>query len=319
MKTVLLGLLFFLAVSPAFAQIGNVTMLVFPGAPSGACSTTQVGLNMSNGALSTCNNGAWAGVSGGGLPTGLTFVSPTFTVSSAGNGNGCVALSGNTSGTATLCAPPVAGTSSNPVAASNAMTGPNGGCTVGASPTYSFASGTTSGLYWSGAGIPAICVGSNETFRFASSLFEVSGAGFGLIWNNSTNFAGSFDLGLFRQGAGVAEVSNSSSANSNGVIQAAAHIVAGTKFTTNAGCSEVTTVGGASAGKITTVGSTSCTTIVTMGNSATAPNGWACTAHDLTTSADYNNPHVSSTTTTATIVTGTIVAADVIEFSCIGY
>ncbi len=37
--------------------------------------------------------------SGGGLPAGLTFVAPTLTVSTAGSGNGQMALSGNTSGT----------------------------------------------------------------------------------------------------------------------------------------------------------------------------------------------------------------------------
>lgn len=126
------------------------------------------------------------------------------------------------------------------------------------------------------------------------------------------------DTCISRDSAGVMEV-GSTAADTTGKLKAAAFISVGTKFTTNAGCSEVTTVGGATAGKITTVGSTGCTTIVTMGNSATAPNGWACYAHDLTTSADYNNPHVSSTATTATIVTGTIVSGDVIEFGCIGY
>jgi hypothetical protein len=57
-----------------------------------------------------------------------------------------------------------------------------------------------------------------------------------------------------------------------------------------------------------------------MGNSATAPNGWSCTAIDLTTSGDVTNPHQTATAaTTATFASGTIVAGDVIQFSCIGY
>lgn len=58
---------------------------------------------------------------GVGLPAGLTFAVPTFTVSSAGNGNGVLALSGTTSGTATFTAPAVAGTATNPVLVSNSL------------------------------------------------------------------------------------------------------------------------------------------------------------------------------------------------------
>jgi|ERR1700675_77374 len=84
---------------------------------------------------------------GSGLPTGLTFVSPTLTVSSAGNGNGCVALSGTTSGTSTLCASAVAGTSTNPVTMSNGLLGPNGSAV---SPTYGFTNSSGVGMYYTG-------------------------------------------------------------------------------------------------------------------------------------------------------------------------
>lgn len=72
--------------------------------------------------LAAMQNQNFGGV---GLPAGLLFSSPTFTISSAGNGNGVLALAGNTSGTATLTAPGTAGTATNPVAASNSLQVPN--------------------------------------------------------------------------------------------------------------------------------------------------------------------------------------------------
>jgi hypothetical protein len=96
-------------------------------------------------------------------------------------------------------------------------------------------------------------------------------------------------------------------------------IVTTPKFTTNNGCTDSATSGGATAGTFT-VTSVSCTEIITMGGALTAPHGWSCTAIDLTTLADVTNPHQTATsTTTATIVTGTIVSGDKIQFSCIGY
>ena len=113
---------------------------------------------------------------------------------------------------------------------------------------------------------------------------------------------------------------NGTASNTTAKLKAAGFMSVGTKFTSSGGCTEGTLVGGATAGKFTTSGSTSCSTVITMGDSATAPNGWDCHALDLTTAADVTNPHqTSSTTTTATLATGTIVANDVIQFSCIGY
>lgn len=94
--------------------------------------------------------------------------------------------------------------------------------------------------------------------------------------------------------------------------------ISGTTFTTNAGCGEGALVGGVSAGKITTAGQTSCTDIITIATAAT--NGWQCTFTDLTTAADAASPHqTATTTTTVTWVSGTIVAADVIQFACTAY
>lgn len=45
---------------------GNVTMVLFPSAPTGLCNSRQVALNQGNGSLYTCHNSQWFLVSGGG-------------------------------------------------------------------------------------------------------------------------------------------------------------------------------------------------------------------------------------------------------------
>lgn len=64
MKRLLLILLFS---APVWGQAaGNVTMVLFPGAPSGTCNSRQIALNQSSGQLFTCNAGAWQAIQGGG-------------------------------------------------------------------------------------------------------------------------------------------------------------------------------------------------------------------------------------------------------------
>lgn len=93
----------------------------------------------------------------------------------------------------------------------------------------------------------------------------------------------------------------------------------GTKFTTS-GCSVSATTGGATAG-VFTLGANTCSVIITLNGAtgATAPNGWACNADDLTASTVFIGQS-SSTTATATInIPVTAGATDVISFSCVGY
>lgn len=73
-------------------------------------------VTLAAGILSGFQNQNFGGV---GLPAGLLFSAPTFTISGVGSGNGVLALAGNTSGTATFTAPAVAGTVTNPVLSSN--------------------------------------------------------------------------------------------------------------------------------------------------------------------------------------------------------
>lgn len=98
-------------------------------------------------------------------------------------------------------------------------------------------------------------------------------------------------------------------------VAAPAHKVSGTKFTAS-GCSNTTTVGGATAGSFASGTTGACTVTITMGDSVAAANGWACGVSNQTTANLVRQ--TASTTTTAT-VSGTTTSGDVIVFNCIGY
>jgi F5/8 type C domain/PLAT/LH2 domain len=84
---------------------------------------------------------------------------------------------------------------------------------------------------------------------------------------------------------------------------------------TASGCSNSTLVGGSTAGSYKSGTTGTCTVTVTMGLSA--PNGWACKANDLTTTADAILE--TGTTQATAILSGTTASGDTINFFCIGY
>ena len=91
--------------------------------------------------------------------------------------------------------------------------------------------------------------------------------------------------------------------------------VSGGALPTLSGCATISaSVGGASAGKFATSG-TSCNLTITFPSAA--PNGWYCTANDITTSAD-KVVQTASTTTSCTF-SGTTSAADVIVWNAVGF
>jgi len=187
-------------------------------------------------------------------------------------------------------------------------------------PSVNFTGFTASGLAgFTGSGLVGLCNSSSSWLSLNASTLTLPTAGVMGFAANAT-FGSGPDTAFSRTAAGVMACGTGSALSTACRLKAAAYMSVGTTATSNAGCGEGALVGGATAGKFTTAGTTSCTTIVTMGNSATSPNGWDCHIVDLTTAADFANPHESaSTTTTVTFVSGTIVASDVLQFSCIGY
>lgn len=98
-------------------------------------------------------------------------------------------------------------------------------------------------------------------------------------------------------------------------IKANAGVVSGgTKPTLTGTCTTGSQIGGLFAGTFTAT-CTAQTVIMSFGQNA--PNGWACDASDLTTSADTLK-QTASAAGSATF-TGTTVAADVISFKCLAY
>jgi hypothetical protein len=120
----------------------------------------------------------------------------------------------------------------------------------------------------------------------------------------------------FLRGAGseseVASISNEGTITSRGVVSG------GTKFTVS-GCSAKETVGGAAAGRFKSGTAGACVAVVTLNGEKgmAAPNGWACSASNLTAAG---NPvrQTASTPTTATFA-GKTARNDVISFYCMGY
>lgn len=100
-----------------------------------------------------------------------------------------------------------------------------------------------------------------------------------------------------------------------GIALGAAQIAIGTQ--TISGCSLTDALGGAWAGSFKSGTSGTCTVTITPG--FTAPNGFVCDAHDLTTAAEANNVVQTSYTTTTATISGTTVSADLITWKCAAF
>lgn len=131
----------------------------------------------------------------------------------------------------------------------------------------------------------------------------------GISIEDSHTFGGTTSYAVWAKGAAV-------KSRFEGQIQSGSEVDVGTKFTAS-GCSNGTTVGGATAGKFTVGASGTCTITVTMGTSTpAAPNGWACTISDLTTPANIWGPTTGGSTTTAVFTGTAATSSEVMQFSC---
>lgn len=98
-------------------------------------------------------------------------------------------------------------------------------------------------------------------------------------------------------------------------IQQTSQIASGPVFTVTSGCGTTGAVVGGTMSGTFTAGQTSCVPIITPG--FTAPDGFLCEAHDITTPTDTIRQSATSTTTCT--LTGTVVNADVIAVNIIAY
>jgi hypothetical protein len=138
-------------------------------------------------------------------------------------------------------------------------------------------------------------------------------------WSASSGAANAPDTTLCRQGAGVVEIGSGASCGTGGTLEAVGTISAGTKFTAS-GCSNTTTVGGATAGQFASGTTGACTVVITINGATglTAPNGWSCFAADITAGHLVDFTQTATSTTTCT-VSATTTSGDTVVWHAIGY
>lgn len=161
---------------------------------------------------------------------------------------------------------------------------------------------------------------TNQPFSLGpgSNFSLQSGSVIGWCSTASTNCFSGGDTSISRAAANVLAVGTGSAGSTAASLRAASYQSGGTKFTAS-GCSNSTTVGGATAGTFVSGTTGTCTVTITMNGATglTAPNGWSCHASDQTTPANLIAQSASSTTTAT--ITGTTVTNDVISFSCMAF
>lgn len=109
-------------------------------------------------------------------------------------------------------------------------------------------------------------------------------------------------------------VATKGTASSNWQLQSGL-LASGPAFVVTSGCGTTGAVVGGQMSGTFTAGATSCTPIITPG--FTAPDGFICDAHDVTTPTDTIRQSATSATTCT--LTGTVVSSDVIALNIIAY
>jgi hypothetical protein len=176
---------------------------------------------------------------------------------------------------------------------------------------------------------------SNQGLFSSNNVPEMSVGGFGILAWDTTGMRGRTnsvygwssgsgnpdrspnDTGLSRDSAGVVDCGNGKAADTTCKLQAAGYISKGTTFTAF-GCTNSAVKGGATAGSFKVGQSTNCSVTITMGNSATAPNGWTCTAYDETTAPAQAIRQTGHSATTC-VLNMTVAMNDIITFSAVGW
>ncbi|MFZ0287203.1 MAG: hypothetical protein WAL32_18390 [Terriglobales bacterium] len=275
--------------------------------------------NAGAGAIDLVDSGISATAAGAGTVLGNPTNSPaapTYTSTpqlGASGVLGSIAMGNSGGGSGLLTIEPLAGAS---LGASTASFPANTGTVAelnlaqvfsAAGATVMPAIGISGTVFTGGSGtatVPLVYIdqGSNP------STWNTNGTEFGM---NAASFTGNFaDFHL--NGAG-----SLFKVDYEGNVTAASFISGGTKFSAGSGCGTVSSlVGGATAGSFKS-GAASCTVTITMGGSVQAPNGWACSVWDTTTTS-YTLKETAFTTSSVTF-SGSTMSGDVIVFGCKGF
>lgn len=199
---------------------------------------------------------------------------------------------------------------------------PNGTAT---NPSFSFAASASFGFYSASATNIGLGIGAaHDSHNFTTGgLTRILSGGAFCFSSSAVDATTACDTGVSRSAAAVVAMGNGTAGDTTARVKAAAYMSVGTTFTTNAGCSETTLVGGASVGSFV-LGANSCSVVVTFGNSATAPHGWSCWANDLTNATGIGGStgirQSATGVSTATFAFGSVPqVSDVINFGCLGY
>lgn len=180
------------------------------------------------------NNAFVLGAGGNDIKTTPNFVTngtTTATIGIAGGGNGVVALSGNTSGTATITAPAIAGTIGNPIVSSNSINIANGG--TSALPALTFAASANTGLYANTGSQISLSANGTPSFTVSTNLVRVASGGVYGMASTSNDSTGGVDTGMSRFAAGIVAFGGGSAAQKTALIQSGMSVFVTSNFTTS--------------------------------------------------------------------------------------
>jgi hypothetical protein len=275
-------------------------------------SGTQFGINAASG---FAGNFLDFHVNGG---VSLFSVSNAGAVSSGGVGtNGVFDLCGSTSGCATITAPAVAGTATNPLLLSNALTIPVG---AESTPTINFSGDTNSGWYWVANHQQAWAENGTASMRLNSQSELSLSSSVSLGFTNGVDAVNNtYDIGFCR--TGVNAVSTNTTAGTctpGGSFQTAAYLTA-TNCANSGG-----TCGSAAAGHVSIAASA---TTVTVSTTAVTANSEIEITEDstvgsllsVTCNTTVARTYAVSTRTAGTSFVITASAAPVTNPACLGY
>lgn len=189
----------------------NASTLGGGGAGSGTVTNTGGALTLNSPVLGA--GGADTKVSTGITSNGASEVDLGLN----GTASGVLGLNGSTSGKATITAPAVAGTATNPITISNAIAVADG---AQATPAIVWASDPTTGIYKRAAGQIGFTQSGNFIARTGATGVSVASA-MGFLFCPDTTCTTSPDSGLSRTGVNTVALGNGTPADESGLLRSA--------------------------------------------------------------------------------------------------